>query len=496
MPTFLERITEIGRFLLFGPAPAPAPQQSPPATPLPAPTPAPASSLREGDTPAGLTTRAFESHVAEANYATQTASNKGSKAISAAWDENEGLGIRFGMRQVNGIPERQRKETLLKAYLSNPWISACVDVIAKRITSGGFSVEATRMGEGNDANREKLLAFCLLVNEHWDFLQFLRSIITDLLIYGEAYAEIVYKGSVPYKLYKIDCLTMSYQLDPHGTITGYQQQLLSSQKPINLDPKTIIRWWLPHPGASMTALSPMERALNAVNLDGKMVNWVTTFFSKGARAPFWIKAGGEAHEAERYLEWFEQEYTGENNAHLPFVTWGDGEIREFKSGAIDIDFKFGRQLNREEILAAYNVPPQAVGVIETAHLGSGNGESQAKDFQFNACDPIKQLVLEKLNFVVVQQGFKITDYLITTRYADYRSDDAVAKLQDMRIRNGTRTVDETRQEDGKQPYGKENGGETPIFTTTKDIIPLPRLTDMEDEQRQQAQTALQTAQAQ
>jgi 2'-5' RNA ligase/phage portal protein BeeE len=440
---------------------------------------------------------AFESHVQPFDIR-ETMSAKGNRAVSLAYDDTEGAGIDPTMRSSGGdMDERQRKETCLEIYRSNIWVSSCINVIAKRITSGGFAIEPVKQGEGDPDNAEILRQFCLRINDDWDFLQLIRSILVDLLIFGEAYCEILYKDGKPWKLFKVDCLTMSYKCDRRGRILEFRQQFDRGSRSLPLDPKNIIRWWLPHPRSSILALSPIELMLDAVNLDRHMVTWLTKFFEKGAKAPYWIKFGGDEAEATRFLAWLTENYTGEKNAHLPIVTWGDNsEITEFKAGALDIDFAVGREKACEEVLAGFNVPPAAVGIIHSGGL-SDQGESQEKSLQYNTCDPLKQGVFEKLNYRTVSSpvGFGITDYIITTHYADYRNDEAVAKVQDMRIRNGSRTINEMRQEDGKLPYEKGEGGDIGIIITTKEITPVPRLDDIEDEQRQQSQATLQTAKA-
>jgi HK97 family phage portal protein len=435
---------------------------------------------------------AFESHVQPFDIR-EAMSAKGNRAVSLAWDDTEGAGIDPTMRSSGGdMDERQRKETCLEIFRSNVWVSSCINVIAKRITSGGFAIEPVKQGEGDPANAELLRQFCLRINDDWDFLQLIRSILVDLLIFGEAYCEILYKDGKPWKLFKVDCLTMSYKCDPRGRILEYRQQFDRGSRSLPLDPKNIIRWWLPHPRSSILALSPIELMLDAVNLDRHMVTWLTKFFEKGAKAPYWIKFGGDEAEATRFLAWLTENYTGEKNAHLPIVTWGDNsEITEFKAGALDIDFTVGREKSCEEVLAGFNVPPAAVGIIHAGGL-SDQGESQEKSLQYNTCDPLKQGVFEKLNYRIVTNpnGFGITDYIITTHYADYRNDDSVAKVQDMRIRNGSRTINEMRQEDGKLPYPKGQGGDVGIIITTKEITAVPRLDDLEDEARQTAQQQL------
>lgn len=424
-----------------------------------------------------------------------SASSSKARSFSLAWDENEALGITPDMRRSGPgmLSDQERKETLYKAYLNNVWISACVDVIAKRITSGGFIIEEVEQGKGSDENRKRIDKLLHFVNPDDDFLQLVRSIATDLLIYGEAYMEVVSKAGQPFSLHKIDCITMNYKLDQHGNVLQYVQNMTHSMDTISFAPNEVIRWWFPDAQANKKAISPIERILGPVDADTRMADWVRQFFRKGARPNFWIKYPGPKAEAERFVVYLRENYTGQANAHVPLVLYDEAELFEIGKGSIDIDFLHGREQMCKEILAAYQVPPALVGLIESGNIGGGTGESQEKSFQFNACDPLRQLIFEKFNYRILQQGMGITDWRVNTRYADYRSDDMIAKIQDIRIRNGSNTINETRAEMGKKEIP---GGDTAIVVASKDIVPVPRLADMEDEQRQGAELDLQSKAAQ
>lgn len=422
--------------------------------------------------------------------------NATSKAFSLAWDETEAMGITADMRRSGPgmLSDQDRKETLYQAYLNSVWISACVDVIAKRITSGGMVIEITEQGTENQAEYNQLHDFLHYINEDEDFLQLIRSIATDLLIYGECYMEIV-RGSdgKPYSLHKIDCITMNYKLDQHGNVIEYIQNMTHSTETVSFSPDDVVRWWLPDPKANKKALSPIERILGSVDADAHMADWVRAFFRKGARPPFWIKYPGSKEEASRFVAWLRENYTGQANAHVPMVLYDEAEMYEVGKGSVDMDFLKGREQMRQEILAGYQVPPAIVSQIESGNIGGGTGDSQEKSFQFNACDPLRQLIFEKFNYKVVNKGFGITNWRVNTRYGDYRSDDMVAKIQDMNIRNGSVTINEVRAETGKKPVP---GGDENVIVTTKEIQPVDRLSSLSDEQSQQTQVSIQQAQAQ
>ena len=133
----------------------------------------------------------FDSH--RTTYSESAAGNgKGPQAVSLAWDETAAWGSDEFNRTWEGLDARQQKEIFLAMYLANPWVSACVDVIAKRITSGGFVIEPT-VEKPDESHYDTLMAFLLRINPDWDFLQYTRAVITDEEIFGEGYSEIVPK---------------------------------------------------------------------------------------------------------------------------------------------------------------------------------------------------------------------------------------------------------------------------------------------------------------
>jgi HK97 family phage portal protein len=423
-------------------------------------------------------------------------SSKGPQNLSLAWDESDYLSVP-GVERRNGLlTDRDRKDILYKAYCSNTWIGACVDVISKRMTSGGWEVEPVEQGKGDEKNRDRLKQLLLYVNDDEDFLQFTRSIMTDLLIFGEAYCEIV-PGSdgLPAQLHKIDCLTMSYRLDPHGQILGYTQMLDKSTATIDLSPEQVIRWWLPDPRSSKKALSPIEGVKDAVYLYNAMLAWSVKFFKQGAKPSFSVEMGLDSNidDAQRFIKFFKENYTGSNNAHVPPVMYNGSKIVEFGHGSIDVDFMQGLTMMRTEILAAYGVPPALVGVIESGNIGGGSGEDQEKSFQYNTVDPYKQIYLEKFNFRIPKKAFGITDYLVSVRSADYRNDLDIVKVQDTQIRNGSQTINEARLERGRSPV---EGGDEAVFAVSREVLPVSRLADLGEEQTQSAKLDLDMKQAQ
>ncbi len=414
------------------------------------------------------------------------------QSLSLDWDDNEALQI----QAQRPLTEAERKETLYSVYVGNTWVSACVDVISKRFTSGGWHLEEVEEGKGQEANKDKLKQFFLDINDDEDFLQYLRGIADDLDIYGESYTEIILgSDGLPAQLVSIDCVTMTYELDLHGNITGYTQTLVKSNRTIKFKPEQIIRWWFPSKRARKVAFSPIEKMVNPTYADKSMVDWVHMFFKKGTRPSSWIKLGDDSDvdDARQYLKFYKENYTGAQNAHTPQITYGGATINEYGKGSIDVDFSGGRLFTREEVLAGYGVPLRCLGIAEAGRLSNGGGEDDDKALRNNTVDPMKQLILEKFNRRIVVGAFGITDWIVTTKYADYRSDSEISKVQQTRIFSGISTPNQERVDSGKAPYPET--GDTPVIVAGREIIPLDRLDDLTDEQRQAAQIQIDTSKA-
>lgn len=451
-----------------------------------------------------LTSPTYERHIGVIDLeeaAKRSTKASGPQSLSMAWDDSfsgvRGLYYRDGL-----MSERDRKDTYYKAYLGNPWVRACVDSIAKRFTSGGWEIEETEQGKGIEANRDTLKELFLFVNDDEDFKQHLRSIAVDLGIYGEAFDEIVYQNGGPVALHKIDCATMTTIFDKRGNVEKYIQNLEKSSDSVVFEPEQVIRWWLPDPRAGKKALSPIEGIKDAVYLYQAMTTWAEKFFKQGAKPSFTVKMGEDSSidDANRYIKFFKENYTGITNAHVPPVLYGGSELVEFGKGSIEMDFIVGRDKCRDEILAGYNVPLSVIGIQESAHLGGGTGDAANKFFLYNAVKPIEELILEKLNYRLIQNAFGILDWVVTVRHADFRDDEAIARLGDIQLRNGSLTINEARLERGRGPIP---GGDTAIFVASRDIMPVEVLADMAEEHRQQvalsqagAQQALQNTQQQ
>jgi hypothetical protein len=88
-------------------------------------------------------------------------------------------------------------------------------------------------------------------------------------------------------------------------------------------------------------------------------------------------------------------------------------------------------------------------------------------FLINTCDPIGNIVLEKLNFHIAVQGFGVKGWHSKFREVDYRDSVVVEQIRDMRVRNGSWSRNRYAADIGEPTV---DGGDEPVLVERQSII--------------------------
>ena len=358
-------------------------------------------------------------------------------------------------------------DQLMQAYLSCPHASAAIDVIARSITAGGIEVQPNNAapGGGEGAGKgedevitpepppqvKEILNLLAFVNADEDIRQLMRGVITDLLIFGDSYTEVVWVSGKPTALYTLDPQTMTVCSDEHGVVTGYQQKMTTGRT-ADFEPYEVIHVKFDTPGGGLYGVSPTNKVIAPIT------TWLFTeallkeTMKKGDPLRAWVDWPIAMSETE--MKRFQQQYAirnmGSANIGNLLETKGGAEVKELSMNQLTqwMDIK---QQARDEIYTGYGVPPSKVGVIEAGNLGAGTGTSQDRMFNVNTCGPIGELVLEKFTFALLQQAYGIYDWHLKFGTVDWRDDMIIEQIADLRIRNGRHTINKSRAIIGEPP---------------------------------------------
>lgn len=141
----------------------------------------------------------------------------------------------------------------------------------------------------------------------------------------------------------------------------------------------------------------------------------------------------------------------------------------------DMDWEKLLTISRDMTITAYGAQPAMVGVIETANLGTGSGESQKKNFK-DTLQGRAAFIEGAYNKALGHNGF---DELF--QFSDMDIEDKLnrAQIENIRLQNGSLSINEVRSGYGEEPvaWGNvpmnyNNYGYTPNILNPTSIEPL------------------------
>lgn len=133
----------------------------------------------------------------------------------------------------------------------------------------------------------------------------------------------------------------------------------------------------------------------------------------------------------------------------------------------DMDYVNMMNMCRDMIISLFRVPPAMIGVIETANLGSGNGEAQKEQFK-NVMNAKAKFYEAGFNKALGRNGF---DEVFQFNEMDIEDELKRANIESTQVRDGVRTVNEVRKtygwdpvEWGNEPLGYDQAGVNALLT--------------------------------
>jgi len=388
--------------------------------------------------------------------------------IGGSTETNPGVNVTAGTMDRNTFMEQ-----LLQAYLACPWASAAIDTIARTATAGGLEVSyANRVYGQNEtpeapAEIKEVQALLSYVNPYDDIRQLMRKVITDLLIFGDSFTEVVWVMGKPAALYPLDPTTMTVLSDEHGNVSGYVQQTKTNRK-AKFKRNEVIHVKFDSPGDTLYGVSPTQKNILPITSWLFTAALIKETMKKGdpLRAHVdWPMALPES-EMKRLQQQYAVRNLGARNIGNLFETKGGAVVHEMGTNQIN-NWLNTLQQRRDEILSGFGVPPSKVGVIEAGNIGGGTGTQQDKTFRVNTVGPIQEIVLEKFAFALIYEVYGISDWTLKFGVVDWRDDEVIEQIRDQRIRNGSWTINRARGDIGEPPI---EGGDEAVLVDRQNMV--------------------------
>ena len=272
-------------------------------------------------------------------------------------------------------------------------VYACVRILSEAIASLPIHVYRYRLDGGKERIPQHPLYYLLHNEPNPEMTSFVfrETLMSHLLLWGNAYAQIVRNGrGQPIALYpllpnrmevsrtKTGDMVYTYHLDPD------ERDLYPNGKNITLRKDEVLHI----PGLGFDGLigySPIAMAKNAIGMSLATEEYGASFFANGANPGGVLEHPGVIKDIQRVKDSWNSAYQGTGNAHKIAVLEEGMKFQAIGIPPEQAQFLETRKFQINEIARIFRVPPHMVGDLEKSSFS--NIEQQSLEFVKYTLDP-------------------------------------------------------------------------------------------------------------
>lgn len=289
-------------------------------------------------------------------------------------------------RTTSGKAVTQRSAMQMTAVYS------CVRILSEAIASLPLHLYRCTNSGGKEKATDSPLYFLLHDEPNPEMTSFVfrETLMTHLLLWGNAYAQIIRngKGEVT-ALYPLMPDRMTVDRDENGRLY-YEFMVSTDDAPINkkstvrLPPYDVLHI----PGLGFDGLvgySPIAMAKNAIGMAIACEEYGSKFFANGAAPSGVLEHPSTIKDPSRVRESWTQTFGGSSNAHKVAVLEEGMKYTPISISPEQAQFLETRKFQIDEIARIFRVPPHMVGDLEKSSFS--NIEQQSLEFVKYTLDP-------------------------------------------------------------------------------------------------------------
>ena len=271
-------------------------------------------------------------------------------------------------------------------------VYACVRILSEAIA--GLPLHLYRYKE--DGGKEKAIDHPLYLllhdepNSEMSSFVFRETLMTHLLLYGNAYAQIIRNGKGEIiGLYPLMANKMTVNRDEKGQL--YYQYTRSQDEAHTSKGETVVLMpsdVLHIPGLGFDGLvgySPIAMAKNAIGLAIATEEYGSKFFANGAQPSGVLEHPGTIKDPQRVRDSWMSQFGGSGNSNKIAVLEEGLKYTPISISPEQAQFLETRKFQINEIARIFRVPPHMVGDLEKSSFS--NIEQQSLEFVKYTLDP-------------------------------------------------------------------------------------------------------------
>lgn len=369
-----------------------------------------------------------------------------------------GYSFLFG-RTTSGKPVNERTAMQTTA------VYACVRILAEAVASLPLHVYEYQDDGGKKLVHDHPLYYLLHDEPNPEMTSFVfrETLMSHLLIWGNAYAQIIRDGAGRVLgLYPLLPDKMEVQRDDKGNIY-YVYSRNSDENPtfkeygnIKLKAEDVLHI----PGLGFDGLigySPIAMAKNAVGMTLACEEYGASFFANGANPGGVLEHPGVLKDPSKVRESWNSVYRGVNNAHKIAVLEEGMKYQQIGIPPEEAQFLETRKFQINEIARLYRIPPHMVGDLDKSSFS--NIEQQSLEFVKYTLDPWVIRWEQSLQRSLLLSGEK-GKYFIKLNVDGLLRGDYQSRMNGYAVgrQNGWFSANDIREMENMNPIPDEEGG--------------------------------------
>ena len=356
-------------------------------------------------------------------------------------------------------------------------VYSCVRILSEAVA--GLPLHLYRYKE--NGSKEKAVAHPLYFllhdepNTEMTSFIFRETLMTHLLLWGNAYAQIIRngKGEVV-ALYPLMPNRMTVDRDDNGQL--YYEYQTSSDEPKDINKKSTVRLKpydvLHIPGLGFDGLvgySPIAMAKNAIGMSIACEEYGAKFFANGATPGGILEHPGTVKDPQRVRDSWNSAFGGSSNSNKVAVLEEGMKYTPISISPNEAQFLETRKFQIDEIARIFRVPPHMVGDLEKSSFS--NIEQQSLEFVKYTLEPWLVRWEQSINRSLLSADEKNTyfakfnvDGLLRGDYASRMTGYATAR------QNGWMSANDIRELENLDRIPEEQGGD--LYLVNGNMLPL------------------------
>ena len=355
-------------------------------------------------------------------------------------------------------------------------VYSCVRILAEAVAGLPLHLYRHKEGSGKEKAIDHTLYHLLHdePNPEMSSFVFRETLMTHLLLWGNAYAQIIRNGKGEViALYPLIPNKMTVNRDENGQL--YYEYSKTADDFYNVSNSTVIlnpRDVLHIPGLGFDGLvgySPIAMAKNAIGMAIACEEYGAKFFANGAAPSGVLEHPGTIKDPKKVREAWQSQFGGSSNAGRVAVLEEGMKYTPISISPEQAQFLETRKFQINEIARIFRIPPHMVGDLEKSSFS--NIEQQSLEFVKYTLDPWVIRWEQSLMRSLLSHEEK-KEYFIKFNLEGLLRGDYESRMNGYSIgrQNGWMSANDIRELENLDRISPEDGGD--LYLVNGNMLPL------------------------